>query len=80
MVYEPLFVLLFSQGDFGLDGAAGYSGPVGMRVSDFPLTRKISVQKPFSRKKLCGHAANQHFKIQLHLWNGGADPSSKLSS
>ena len=50
MVYEPLFVLLFSQGDFGLDGAAGYSGPVGMRVSDFPLTRKISVQKPFSRK------------------------------
>lgn len=37
-------------------------------------------QRPFSRKKLCGHAANQHFKIQLHLWNGGADPSSKLSS
>lgn len=37
-------------------------------------------QKPFSRKKLCGHAANQDFKIQLHLWNGGADPSSKLSS
>ena len=37
-------------------------------------------QRPFSRKKLCGHAANQHFKIQLYLWNDGADPSSKLSS
>ena len=37
-------------------------------------------QGPFSRKKLSGHAVNQHFKIQLHLWNGEADPSSKLSS